>query len=641
MQQRVNPWLPVLLGLSMGGFIGLHYFLGRWTNFPELPHDKLIVSAFFLLFFLYFIQLRLIRSEKEIRWATYAAIAFRAALIFCLPNLSDDFYRFVWDGHLQGYGGLLEQLPSEMMAGKDKPFGQDPAFWQGVYENLNSQNYYTVYPPALQFVFRIAALIGGESLLGMAIVMKSFIFLAELGTIFLLRRLLQHWKLPHKWALVYVLNPLVISEMVGNLHFEAFMLFFTLLGIWLLVKGRIWIAALPFALAICSKILPLLFFPYLIRRLGWLKAIGLGLLTGALTLGLFALFFDLNLMGNYVDSVRLYFSKFEFNANIYYIGRWALGDKGYWVNRFLPLFPPLFILLGALLWRSKAWKTLPGQLLFVLAVYQILQPVIHPWYLAPLIGLAALTRYRFPVWWSFLIPMTYLTYWHPDFAQPMWALWIEYIILFAVIFFEWQFKAGEKTLEDWVREKPYLKGLLQRSIPARMAIKLERIAQYLPEGSRILDIGTGNGGLCLELRKKGYAVQPVDVKNISFFESVQPQIYDGERLPYEKGDYDVTMLITVLHHTPDPEKVFDEAVRVAGKRIIVMEDIYKNPFQKHLTFFTDSLVNLEFVGHPHTNKSDAEWQALFADRGLQLVAREEFRTLIFFRQVIYVLEVPD
>ena len=116
-------------------------------------------------------------------------------------------------------------------------------------------------------------------------------------------------------------------------------------------------------------------------------------------------------------------------------------------------------------------------------------------------------------------------------------------------------------------------------------------------------------------------------------------VYDGERLPFADKSFDACTIITVLHHTPDPDAILREAMRVTRKRIVIMEDIFRNPLQKQLTFFTDSLVNLEFEGHPHTNRSDAEWKETFERMGLKLVFREDFRTLVFFRQVVYVVEL--
>ena len=567
---------------------------------------------------------------------SYLGIAFRAALIFSVPNYSDDFDRFLRDGYLAVNGGdLLEFLPSE--------FNLEPgSFYSELYPNLNSKDYYTVYPPVLQFFFSIATYIGKGDLFTTMLVLKVIIVIVDSLVIYILHRLLEKFGKPIRWALIYALNPLVILELTGNIHFEGVMLLFSLIALWVLAnpKGQ-WgylRAAVPIAIAIGAKLLPVLFFPYLIRRLGWVKAILLGILSGVLVVGLFWLTFSPEFIDHYRESIRLYFKTFEFNANFYYLGRWALGDQGYRVNQILPYISMGLILFMALRQKTKVWSSLPLQMLMVLSIYQLLQPVIHPWYITTLVGFAALTRYRFPLVWTIFLPLTYLTYTNADYSTPLWVLWAEYIVLYLYIFFEVQFQAGAKTLEDWVREKPFLKSFFRRSIPARMKIKLDRIAAYLEEGDRVLDIGTGNGGLCRELRGRGYEVQPVDVKDISFFDDVKPLIYDGRKLPFKDGEFPVTMLITVLHHIPEPEQVLDEAIRVSGRRVIVMEDIYKNPFQKYLTFFTDSLVNLEFVGHPHTNKNDAGWRKTFADRGMKLVAREEFRTLVFFRQVIYVLE---
>lgn len=627
--------------LFLAGLVFIQYFQGRsdWDGAFGTAQQIPFLLTYGFLFVLYFLLNSPKWKEREINLLSYASVAFRFALLFSLPNYSDDFYRFVWDGHLamDGYG-LLEKTPMELTQLIQGP----NSIYAEVYPHLNSQQYFTVYPPALQMVFRFAAWIAGESLLGMVVVMKCFLLLTEIGSIVLMGKLLKQFKKPFHWVLVYALNPLVMLEVVGNVHFEGFMFFFSLLALWILVrwagKWTYLAAAIPIALAITAKLLPVLFFPFLIRRLGLGRAILLGLTSGILTLGLFALLFDLENFANYGESIRLYFQAFEFNANIYYIGRWLLGPEGYWVNRILPWISLGLILGLAIRKREKSWSSLPLMMLAALSVYQILQPVIHPWYITPLIGFAALSRYRFPVVWSVFLPLTYLTYTNPDYQEPSWVLWIEYGVLFIYLFFEIQFDAGAKTLEDWVREKPFLKAYLRRSIPARMNIKLDRIAAFLKSGDRVLDIGTGNGGLCRELRGRGFEVQPVDVKNISFFDDVQPLIYDGRKLPFEEGAFPVTMLITVLHHIPDPEAVLREAIRVSGGKIIVMEDIYKNPVQKYLTYFTDSLVNLEFAGHPHTNKDDEGWRQVFQESGLKLVARKEFRTLLFFRQVIYVLE---
>ncbi len=153
----------------------------------------------------------------------------------------------------------------------------------------------------------------------------------------------------------------------------------------------------------------------------------------------------------------------------------------------------------------------------------------------------------------------------------------------------------------------------------------------------ILDIGTGNGALALLLEKEGKKITGLDIKNKSAFPSIVPLIYDGQLFPFEDNAFEVVQLITMLHHTPEPELLIREAKRV-GQQIIIMEDIYDNSIQKYFTFFADSLNNLEFSGHPHSNKTDAAWKKIFEESHLELKEVAYYDFLFFFRQVTYVLE---
>jgi len=97
------------------------------------------------------------------------------------------------------------------------------------------------------------------------------------------------------------------------------------------------------------------------------------------------------------------------------------------------------------------------------------------------------------------------------------------------------------------------------------------------------------------------------------------------------------LLLTVLHHTPNPKEILKEASRVS-KRVIIIEDIYSNLVQKYLTFFTDSLVNFEFRGHPHSNKSVSEWNKLFNELNLKIIHEEINQVYGLFNQALFVVE---
>lgn len=168
-------------------------------------------------------------------------------------------------------------------------------------------------------------------------------------------------------------------------------------------------------------------------------------------------------------------------------------------------------------------------------------------------------------------------------------------------------------------------------------IKFDRIIKCFDTNEKVLDIGSGNAALMYLFQQEGINIQGLDVQNKSAFESIQPMIYDGSKLPYEDDSFDTVQLITVLHHVKDPENLLMEALRVAS-RVIIMEDIYENSFQKYMTFFADSLNNMEFFGHPHTNKTDREWKQLFREKGIDLLNAEYYQFMYLFRQVSYILQ---
>ena len=164
---------------------------------------------------------------------------------------------------------------------------------------------------------------------------------------------------------------------------------------------------------------------------------------------------------------------------------------------------------------------------------------------------------------------------------------------------------------------------------------LRVIEPLLSTGERLLDIGSGVGNLAKVLIEKGYAVTTCDIKNISLFEEIQPIIIK-DKLPFEDKSFTTSMLITVLHHTKNPKEILKEAKRVSD-RIIIMEDTYKTTVQRFLTLFMDSLVNLEFVGHPHTNKSEEEWEETFKDLGLVVLNKSSHHFWKFFTSTTYLL----
>lgn len=182
-----------------------------------------------------------------------------------------------------------------------------------------------------------------------------------------------------------------------------------------------------------------------------------------------------------------------------------------------------------------------------------------------------------------------------------------------------------------------LSSLYKATILPRAQKKLNLIAPLLAKNASVLDIGCGNGGLSKLLLENDFYVQGADIIDNSYYQEVKPVLFDGKALPFKDNSFDEALLITVLHHTTFHKELLQEARRVARK-VLVMEDIYTHHLGKRITHFTDSLVNLEFKGHPHSNRSHKGWVDFFEEMGFELIETHFTRTLGYFRQAIYVLE---
>ncbi len=177
----------------------------------------------------------------------------------------------------------------------------------------------------------------------------------------------------------------------------------------------------------------------------------------------------------------------------------------------------------------------------------------------------------------------------------------------------------------------------ERIFLPRVENMLSKFQKHIHPQEKILDLGSGTCLFSRLLTEKGYNITSVDISNKSYYQDVKPIVYDGNKLPFEDNSFDTCMLIAVLHHTPDPAHILTEVSRVA-KKIILLEDIYTNQLQKYYTFVVDSVLNKEFIGHPHSNKTDAEWKKLFEEKGLRLTYTDYYNSWGYLLNSIYVVE---
>jgi len=188
-----------------------------------------------------------------------------------------------------------------------------------------------------------------------------------------------------------------------------------------------------------------------------------------------------------------------------------------------------------------------------------------------------------------------------------------------------------------------LKKLLFRFWKRDSLRKFHWIEKYIQNNDNIMDLGCGPGWITSFLRKKGFTVTPVDIEDLSIIDEIKPIIFNGEQLPFKDKEFDLTLLLTVLHHVKDPIDLIRETKRIS-KRIIIIEDIHSNGLQKLMVMFLDSIMNLEFRGHPHNNLSDRDWKNLFQQEELRLIDFHHHRIAWIFKQSVYILipiDTPD
>ncbi len=405
-----------------------------------------LISLYVALFVMFY---KLIQINKEnFTFLAILAFSFRVLFLFATPNLSQDFYRFIWDGRmiLQGFNPYLS-TPESFILNHIYPIQQAQELYNGM--GILNGSHFTNYPPLNQLCFVIAGLFAGKSILGSIIVMRLIIVSADFGILYFGRKLLEKLNIPINTIFWYLLNPFIIIELTGNLHFESVMIFFLVWSLYLLNADKWKYAALVFACSISVKLIPLIFLPVLFQKLSWKKSLVFYTIVGSITLISFVPFITDEFIMNYFETVGLWFQRFEFNASLYYIAR-AIGYtfRGYneiaIIGKFIPIFVILLVLIITFFRKNKSTVELISALLFVLAFYFFTATTVHPWYVATLLILSIFTKYKFPLVWSFVGILSYLAYTNSDNTENLYIIGLEYLIIYSVFVWEVFIKKATK-----------------------------------------------------------------------------------------------------------------------------------------------------------------------------------------------------
>ncbi len=400
-------------------------------------HEHLILGiSIALLFSSYYFILKI---PIKYSFKVGLGIGLRLIFLFSIPNLSQDFYRFIWDGQLV-INGLNPYLftPNELVNTAHDLFAQMTPLYKGM--GALSAKHFSNYPPIHQLPFALAALISKNSILGSVIILRIIIILADIGILIYGKKLLELLKLPTQNIFYYFLNPLVIIELTGNLHFEALMLFFLVVSLYFLCKQKLTHSAIFMGFSILTKLLPVFFLPLLIYRFKFKKTLLYSLLVIGSVIVLCLPFFELQFLKNYSNTVGLWFTNFEFNSSFYTLGKSVMSKYfGIHLIGYMPYIVPLLmagIVLYFSLQKTTDTKKILQSFFWILTIYFLVSTTVHPWYMTTLVFLGCFTIYKFALVWSATIFFSYFAYNKSGVDANTLFEFIEYFSFGTVLLFE-------------------------------------------------------------------------------------------------------------------------------------------------------------------------------------------------------------
>ncbi len=404
-----------------------------------------------LLLHLIFISFYFARKYITLPQVFFAAIVLRIGSAFIMPSLSDDVYRFLWDGQLivAGQNPLLT-TPDNYLSALSTT-GSNFLYFQHLHALINHPQFYTCYPPLMQGVFTVAAFFGGGSIFISTVIIKLIVTIADCIAVYFIAKILKKLNADVKLIILYALNPLVIIEGAGNAHFEVMQVALIAVSIYFILKNKLLVSGIFWGLAIVTKLLPLLLLPLIMRWIGFKKGLVFSMIAVGVAVVLFVPFIAIGSIDGFAKSLNLYFQNFEFNASVYYLAReigWWL--KGYNYISFIgPILMAVFLSIYAVIFFIKRKLTTEQFTLYaliILTLYYFFATTVHPWYMINLLPFALIANKKYAFVWMGIAFLSYNAYGNIDFKENFYLIGVEYIVVLVAMVYS--FKKNKAIVLD-------------------------------------------------------------------------------------------------------------------------------------------------------------------------------------------------
>lgn len=152
----------------------------------------------------------------------------------------------------------------------------------------------------------------------------------------------------------------------------------------------------------------------------------------------------------------------------------------------------------------------------------------------------------------------------------------------------------------------------------RVSVLASQILPLLPEAGSVLDVGTGDGQLAAHLQSLRPSLKFSGVDVLVRPDAVVPVTkFDGIHLPFGDASFNCLLMVDVLHHAEEPDRLFAELCRVARQTIVIKDHLNENGWDAAVLRFMDDVGNRRFgVNLPYHYWSKARWHSAFQKHGI-------------------------
>ena len=288
-------------------------------------------------------------------------LGFMAHLIFLWYPVSNDVFRYVWEGYIQNHGfNPYRWAPVSPALAKLR--GDLFPIWQ----QINHPEFAAAYPPAALLVFRILAWIDPDPFF-----FKAVMAAADIGVMLVLMSIMRHRGTPPARLLLYAANPLILLYLSGEGHLDVVQIFFLSLALYLILCKKYQITGfVVLGLAILSKYFALVAFPFLVNAENRWRSLAV-----LIPLALYIPFIDAG--GHIFQSLGKFGADFHYNDSVTVLVRYLSGNHY--------VFIAVLLLAVCLLWVYVFVHERLRSVYLALGCLIVFLPTLHPWYLSVII----------------------------------------------------------------------------------------------------------------------------------------------------------------------------------------------------------------------------------------------------------------